>query len=198
MAKKYVDQSEGWEDVAGSFMAARSSVGADLVLSWARANLPRSGCVVDIGCGSGEPIARTLIDAGFDVFGIDASPTLIAAFRQRFLGAQSACEAAQDSAFFDRTFDAAVSVGLVFLLAEDDQRKLILRIAQALRPEGRVLFSAPREICEWQDTLTGRRSISLGAEAYEELLRASGLQLAGALVDEGGNHYFDAVRKSGG
>lgn len=198
MAKKYVDQSEGWDEVAGPFMAARSNAGAELVLSWARANLPRSGCVVDIGCGSGEPIARILIDAGFDVFGIDASPTLIAAFQHRFPGAHSACEAAQDSAFFDRTFDAAVSVGLFFLLAEEDQRKLMRRVGQSLRPEGRFLFSAPREICEWRDTLTGRRSVSLGAEVYEGLLRASGLQLAGCLVDEGGNHYFDAVRKSGG
>jgi len=191
-----MDHSEGWEDVAEHFMAARSDTGAHLVLSWARENLPRSrsGSVIDIGCGSGVPIAHTLIDAGVDVFGIDASPTLIAAFRRQFPKAQSACEAAQDSPFFHRTFDAAVAIGLLFLLTEDDQQKVIRRVANVLKPGGRFLFTAPREKCEWDDTLTGRRSKSLGAEAYEQLLRESGLHLASSRIDEGGNNYYDAVK----
>lgn len=188
------DHSEGWDDVAKQFIAARSNIGAHLVRSWARDTLPQSGSVVDVGCGSGVPIAQVLVDEGFEVFGIDASPTLIAAFRHRFPNAQSACEAAQDSAFFGRTFDAAISIGLLFLLAEHDQRKVIRRIANSLNPGGRLLFSAPREICEWRDTLTGRRSKSLGAEGYELLLQESGLYLVGCHVDEGENNYYDAVR----
>ena len=37
-----------------------------------------SGIVLDVGCGMGEPIARYLIEAGFQVVGIDSSPSLIA------------------------------------------------------------------------------------------------------------------------
>ena len=40
--------------------------------------LPKAGSVLDIGCGMGEPIARYLIERGFDVSGIDSSPALIA------------------------------------------------------------------------------------------------------------------------
>jgi len=189
-----MDRSEGWDDVARQFMAARSGIGAGLVLSWARDHLPQAGSVIDVGCGSGVPIAETLIEAGFDVFGIDPSSILIAAFKHRFPDAPIACEAAQDSTFFDRKFDAALAIGLVFLLAEEVQRNVICRVAHALKAGGRFLFSAPREICEWQDMLTGRRSHSLGAQEYERLLQSFGLRLMACRLDEGGNHYYDAVK----
>jgi SAM-dependent methyltransferase len=46
--------------------------------------LPPGASVLDIGCGHGEPIARYLIEQGFDVSGIDTSPTLISLCRSRF------------------------------------------------------------------------------------------------------------------
>lgn len=188
------DRSEGWDAIAGTFMAARSDIGASLVQTWAREHLPRSSSVVDIGCGSGVPIARALIDEGFEVFGIDASPTLLDAFRRRFPGARTACEAAQDSRFFGQTFAGALAIGLLFLLGADDQREIIHRVANALKPQGRFLFNAPAQACEWRDLQTGRLSRSLGKEAYERHLETSGLRLVDCYHDEGGNHYFDAVK----
>lgn len=91
-----LDPSAGWEAVAERFMALRSSAGAALVRSWARAHLP-AGAAIDLGCGSGVPIARGLADDGFPIWGIDASPTLLAAFRRHLPGRPAACEAAQDS-----------------------------------------------------------------------------------------------------
>jgi SAM-dependent methyltransferase len=41
----------------------------------------RTGLVVDVGCGSGV-LARALTDAGLDVIGIDASPSMIALARE--------------------------------------------------------------------------------------------------------------------
>lgn len=188
------DRSEGWDTVAERFLAVRSDIGATLVRSWALAHVPKSASVLDIGCGSGIPITQVLVQEGFQVSGIDASSTLIAAFRRRFPHVPSACEAAQDSLFFHRTFDAAVMIGLLFLLSEQDQRHVIHRVAGSLRPAGRFLFTAPRERCTWPDALTGKPSRSLGAEEYERILQARGFRLIGSHVDEGGNHYFDAIR----
>jgi SAM-dependent methyltransferase len=47
---------------------------------WLIETLPR-GLVVDIGCGSGV-LARELTRSGFDVLGIDASPSMIALARE--------------------------------------------------------------------------------------------------------------------
>jgi len=187
------DRSEGYEEFASEFMSVRSNTGAAFVRSWANENLSLASAIVDIGCGSGIPIAQALIDNGFDVAGIDASPTLLAAFHANFPAAQYARKPAQESAFFYRTFDAAISVGLLFLLSPDDQRATIERVATALAPGGRFLFSAPRQPCEWLDVLTGRRSISLGHDAYQALLEASGFRLLACHFDESGStSYYDA------
>jgi len=175
-------------------MAVRSQFGTSLVRSWARKNLLPSATVIDVGCGSGAPISKTLVDEGFEVFGIDASPTMVSAFRRRFPDAPVACEAAQDSLFFDRTFDGAVAIGLLFLLSEENQKKVIENIAAALNGEGHFLFSAPLQQGEWQDVLTDRRSISLGEEGYVCALQAAGLRLVECCVDEGENNYYDAVK----
>ena len=174
-------------------MAARSDTGADVVRRWA-GQVPPGGAVVDLGCGFGEPVTRTLIEAGHKVWAVDASPTLVAEYRRRFPDCPVACEAAEASELFGRRFDGAVAVGLMFLLPEADQRRLIARVAGALVPGGRFLFSAPQQECEWDDLLTGRPSRSLGEGAYRKALEAAGLTLLGQSTDAGGNHYFDAVK----
>jgi len=80
----------------------------------------------------------------------------------------------------------------MFLLPADAQRELIGRVALALTPDGRFLFTSPAEPCTWTDVLTGRPSLSLGAEAYRAVLSAAGLTVLAASLDEGDNHYYDA------
>lgn len=188
------DPSVGWEAVAERFMALRSPAGAALVRFWAQAHLPAGGAILDLGCGSGVPIARGLADDGFPIWGIDASPTLLSAFRRHLPGRPAACEAAQDSRFFGRRFDGMVAVGLVFLLDPAGQRQLLARVAAALEPGGHLLFTVPRAACAWRDTLTGRVSRSLGAAAYEALLAGVGLRVVGWQVDDDGNEYCHAVQ----
>jgi len=188
------DQSAGWEAVSDQFVANRSQVGAALVRSWAKDRLPRSAAILDIGCGSGVPIAQALVNDGFSVWGVDALPSLISAFRRNLPDMPAVCEPAQNSSFFDRKFVGVVSIGLIFLLGEDDQRKLIDRVANVLEPGGRFLFSAPREVCRWKDKLTDRASMSLGADAYAAHLTSVGLWLDDCQSDEGGNNYYEAVK----
>lgn len=189
------DGSNGWDDIASIFIAARdrSVIGADVVRAWTR-HLPRGAAVLDLGCGTGMPIAQVLGEEGFSVYGVDASPTLLAEFRRRFPQTHAACEPVETSAFFGRRFDGVVAVGLVFLLPADVQRSLIFRVASALDPGGRFLFTAPAQACAWADLMTGRESRSLGADAYVGLLAEAGLALAGNATDEGGNYYFHAVK----
>ena len=126
-----IDRSEGWDAAAAHFMAARTSIGTSLVRMWAQKTLPPGGSVVDVGCGSGFPIAVALSDDGFKIFGIDASPTLIAEFRRNLPCAEAVCEAAQDSEFFHRKFDAAISIGLLFLVDVEAQAKVIRRVSDS-------------------------------------------------------------------
>jgi len=138
------------------------------------------------------PIAEALINEGFVIYGIDASPTLAAAFRRRFCDADLACEAIEHSRFFDRTFDGVIAVGLMFLLPAAVQRATIHRVGQALNPGGRFLFTSPAQQCTWSDVLTGRQSLSLGCEEYQAVLSDAGFTRIDEHEDEGTNHYYDA------
>lgn len=46
--------------------------------------LPKAAHVLDLGCGSGEPIASYLREKGCTVTGVDASPEMIAMCKARF------------------------------------------------------------------------------------------------------------------
>ncbi|WP_202845203.1 class I SAM-dependent methyltransferase [Luteimonas saliphila] len=190
------DPSNGYEAVASAFMARRgqSAIGVATVRAWAR-SLPPRASILDLGCGDGVPISAALLEDGFDLHGIDASPSLVAAFARRFPRAPVACEAVEDSRLFGRTFDGAIAVGLVFLMPGDAQAALIDRVARALAPGGRLLFTAPAQACTWTDILTGAPSRSLGAAVYAALLSGAGLELAAEFRDEGQNHYFDSRRR---
>ena len=46
--------------------------------NWLIGQLPVSARVLDLGCGSGLPTCKQLIDAGVDVVGIDESAEMLA------------------------------------------------------------------------------------------------------------------------
>ena len=190
------DPSNGYEAVATEFIAVRqqSGVGVATVRAWGR-SLPQGGSILDLGCGFGVPISQALINDGFVIYGVDASSSLITEFRRRFPDVNVACEAVEDSRFFDRTFDGVIAVGLLFLLSEDSQRDLIRRVGLALNSGGRFLFTSPAQSCTWTDILTGRESLSLGADAYKAIIADARLNLVGEHSDEGDNHYYDTCRQ---
>src|SRR5580658_2924023 len=47
------------------------------------AALPSVARVLDLGCGSGSPVAKYMAEHGLHVTGVDASPTLISLCRER-------------------------------------------------------------------------------------------------------------------
>jgi SAM-dependent methyltransferase len=195
-----MDSSTGYESISAEFLAYRGSdqsrenaIGVKEAWAWARTLRPRSS-VIDLGCGPGFPITALLVEEGFDVFGIDGSPSFVRAFQRNLPGTPIACESVLESSFFDRTFDAVLSIGLMFLLKAEEQQRLIRRFADILVPGGRLLFTSPAKPHIWRDAMTGLESISFGAEEYKKLLGASGISVAGEYEDAGKNHYFDALR----
>lgn len=189
------DPSNGYEAVASEFVERRerSSIGVATVRAWAR-SLPAGASILDLGCGHGVPISAALMNDGFVIYGVDASPSLTAEFRRQFPHAHVACEAVEDSRFFGRAFDGIIAVGLMFLLPAEVQRDVIRKVSQALTSGGRFLFTCPEQACTWTDVLTGRQSLSLGAEEYKALLSAAGLTPVAEYVDEGENHYYGACK----
>jgi len=194
------DLSNGYEGVAAEFLAGRgrapsTAVGTRAVREWAQ-TLPPEANVIDLGCGTGLPITKVLVSEGLKVYGVDASPSFVEAFRRNLPEIPVACESVLDSSFFNRTFDAVIAWGLMFLLLPNEQRQLIQKMADILVPHGRLLFtsSAGTEPLVWKDAMTGLESRSLGAVEYRKLLSEAGISVTREYEDEGDSHYFDAVK----
>ena len=190
------DGSNGYEAVADIYIAGRGtrarlgeSIGVEVVKTWA-ATFPPGATVLDLGSGPGEPSTRILQEAGLTTYAVDASPTMVAAFRERFPGVPIERNTVEASEFFNRTFSGVLAWGLLFLLDPAAQALVIEKVARALEPQGRFLFTAPRQPLEWLDGMTDHRSYSLGEHTYERLLRDAGLTWVADAQDEGENHYY--------
>lgn len=187
------DSSNGYEQHAAAFVRRRDpTIGLDVVRDWAGGFAPGTA-VLELGCGHGV-ISGALLDRGLELYALDASPTLLDAFRRRFPTVHTECGAAEESAYFNRSFEGVVAWGLIFLLPAGAQHTVIARVARVLVPGGRFLFTAPREVRVWADALTGRESRSLGAAEYRSLLRQSGCEVRHGRTDTGDNHYFFATK----
>lgn len=189
------DLSYDWEEIAQDFISSRSSIGLATIENWGK-SLKSGQALLDIGCGFGDPYTQYFLDKGVNVFGIDASKTLIQEHQKRFPEVPVKCETVEESSFFDKEFDGVLSVGLIFLLSSEDQISVLQKMATTLKEEGRILFTSPYQICEWDDLLTGKKSRSLGKEVYVKILQEHGLNLVGEYTDEGENHYYDFQKKS--
>lgn len=106
------------------------------------AGLGAGARVLDIGCGSGC-LARILLDAGFAVYGVDASPAMIALARRhvpagRFDVLRLPTHRRSGSAGALPRADAVVSTGhaLNYLATRDDIARGLIELAGAVRPGG--------------------------------------------------------------
>jgi SAM-dependent methyltransferase len=194
------DGSNGYEAVATLYIAGRGTrpragdaIGAAIVQAWAGGFRP-GATVLDLGSGPGEPGTRILQEAGLTTCAVDASATMVAAFRERFPSVPIEHNTAEASTFFGRTFDGVLAWGLMFLLEPAAQARVIEKVAHALAPRGRFLFTAPRQPLEWLDGMTEQPSRSLGEDAYKRLLHDAGLTWIADAEDEGENHYYFAEK----
>ena len=190
-----MDSADAYEAHAHEFLRGRdvSLIGTQVVEQWSRA-LPNGATIIELASGGGYPITRVLQAAGLQIWAIDSSPTLVAEFQSRFPSIPVQCARVQESNFFGRHYQAAIAIGLIFLLLEQEQAELISRVSEILEPGGRFLFTAPLQIGTWKDMNTAIESWSLGQARYEELLRNVGLHVVAKYKDVGKNNYYDVEK----
>lgn len=144
-------------------------------IDWLTSGLGPGAQVLDIGCGMGEPIAFDLLARGFDVTGIDVSPSMIALCRARFAFA-TWIEADMRSLDLLCEFDAVIAWDSFFHLSRSDQRATIPVLARHLSASGRLVFTSGPGDGERINPLWGEPlyHASLAPEEYRARLAAEG------------------------
>lgn len=140
--------------------------------------LPAGAEVLDLGCGSGEPLARFFIERGCRLTGVDAAPAMLRLCRERFPHA-SWIEQDMRSLDLGRRFDAIIAWDSFFHLDADDQRGMFAIFGRHMAPGGYLLFtSGPRAGIAIGD-MYGHELFhaSLDADEYTRLLRGQGFEV---------------------
>lgn len=103
--------------------------------------LPAQGAVLDLGCGSAEPMAGDLIGRGFRLTGVDSSQTLIGLCQTRFPDHRWI---ARDMRKLPpgRTFNGIIAWHSFFHLNPDDQRAMFPVFGYLSAPGAALMFTA--------------------------------------------------------
>ena len=149
------------------------------------ARLPAGGSVLDFGCGSGQPIARDLLERGFAVVGIDASPTLVATCRSRFPSAEWLV-ADMRSLSIDRRFDGLVAWDSFFHLGLEEQRAMFTTFRAHAAPGAVLLFTTGPEHGVAMGAFEGEPLFhaSLAPSEYRALLAAQGFRVLAHVAED--------------
>jgi cyclopropane fatty-acyl-phospholipid synthase-like methyltransferase len=136
-------------------------------------HIPPHSHILDLGCGTGEPMAQFFIERGYQVTGIDGSEKMIDYCKKRF---PSMNWILQDMRTIDlkKKFDVVLAWDSFFHLNHSDQRAMFQIFEKHLKPAGILLFTGgPDEGEEWSQ-MDGHDfyHASLSSEEYRDLLKA--------------------------
>lgn len=133
--------------------------------------LPSQGKILDIGCGTGEPLAKFWIEKGYKVTGVDASKRMIDLCKQRFPNERWFL-ADMRTLNLQEQFHAVIAWHSFFHLPHEDQRTTLKLLASYVNPKGLLIFTSGPEYDEvWSEN--GGRDLyhaSLSTDEYEKIL----------------------------
>lgn len=194
-----INQGKYYDIIAGEFAKLRDSFNTERKYLDALINyIPKGSHILDIGCGSGFPIADYFIKNGFDVTGIDGSKKLLKIAKKncpKMRGLYGDIRTIQ----LNETFDAIVEWWCLFHLPKSDHEKMIARFMQWLKPGGVLEFTSGDSEYEGinSDMLNQKLSFySLSPNIYEQYLKKYGFEILLKESDQEG-HLVWIVKKKG-
>jgi SAM-dependent methyltransferase len=133
------------------------------------------GTILDLGCGPGKPMAAYLLAQGFDICGVDSSPTVIALARIDF-PEREWIVADMRRLSLGRQFDAVMAWDSFFHLNHDDQHRMFPIFRAHTKPRAPLLFTSGPQHGERVGKLRGEPlyHASLAPDEYRALFAADG------------------------
>ena len=172
----YERRAQDWDRDRGRASPERPPFEAPWLDRFAEGMEGRS--VLDIGCGSGDPMARYLITGGMEVTGIDSSPSLTAICEDKF-PAHEWITADMRVLDLGRAFDGILVWHSLIHLTPDDQRKVFPILGRHARPGTVLMFTSGHShgesIGQWHGEPLYHGS--LDPDAYRTLLVDNGFAL---------------------
>jgi cyclopropane fatty-acyl-phospholipid synthase-like methyltransferase len=147
--------------------------------------LPAQASVLDLGCGTGVPILKYLIEQNINVTGVDASEKILGIAKANFPEAPFVLQDMRQLDL-DKKFNAIIAWHSFFHLPVDDQPAMFKRFTNHLNTNGILLFTSGTEHGEAWGNIGGEDLFhgSLATAEYERLLRENDFEVLKHVVDD--------------
>ena len=134
--------------------------------------------ILDLGCGSGKPIATYLAERGALMTGVDATQTMTALYAQSLPNAD-VIKADMRGLKLDRQFDAIIAWDSFFHLSAEDQRPMFATFAAHAAPRAALMFTSGHSAGEVIGQVAGAPiyHASLAPDEYRALLAEAGFKV---------------------
>ncbi|WP_347573682.1 class I SAM-dependent methyltransferase [Legionella sp.] len=141
-------------------------------------SIPAGASILDLGCGTGEPIAQYFIAKGFKVTGVDGSKKMIELCKKRFPNEEWLVSDMRELNL-QRQFDVILAWHSFFHLDQASQRAMFQLFAAHIKPNGILTFTSGVEEGEVWANNGGEElyHASLSTREYEHLLNAASFKV---------------------
>lgn len=174
------NQGKNYDRIATDFAKMRDSFYSeqkylDLFMSYLQPNAH----ILDIGCGSGYPIAAYLIEHGFQVTGIDGSQELLTIAKTKCPSMHTLCGDIRTVTVVNK-FDALLEWWCLFHVPKQDHEQMIARFRTWIKPGGFLEFTTGDRDYDHKSSEMLNQELSyysLEPKLYERYLKKNGFKL---------------------
>lgn len=190
--------AKAYNKIAAKYRDARSSNTGMTYIKGFESDLVRPARILDLGCGTGVPVTKYLVECGHCVHGIDISDKMIEL--ARITVPKATFEVADLTVWSSNNqYDAVTAWDSLFHISADLHKGILQKIYAMLAFDGSFLFSAGGSAGEIQSTMLGEKFFysSLSPDDYVTILTEIGFTGIKCEVDDpsGDGHVVITSRK---
>lgn len=140
--------------------------------------IPPSGTILDVGCGSGEPLAKYFIDRGYSLVGLDNSEAMLELCRKRFPKHKWLLMDMRRLQL-EESFDCVIAWHSFFHIPKEEQEAVLVDMIAHVADKGLLVFTSGVEHGEVWSNNGGEMLFhaSLSSEEYQQILKANNMKV---------------------
>lgn len=191
--------TSGYNKMANAYAQERDMLKSGKYVRSLLKLLKKQSYVLDLGCGSGVPVAQQLIDAGHLVIGLDISETQIKLARKNCPTGSFSVQDIETLKDSEYAVDAVVSLYTFFHTPRENHLTLLKKVNSFLSTGGYLLVTMGDCDFEGYHQLYGEQmwSSHFGPEKNSQMVTQAGFEIITDEIDHSGRekHQFILARK---